>query len=86
MLADFLLSLSHGEGTVQGASDVCSSPSRKLVLLVAGPAMLTVFSSSSPHEWTKFDWKGTKRFRNYLSVITLLTTFLLSELNVFYLK
>lgn len=45
-----------------------------------------MFEPLTPHEWTKFEWKGTKRFRNYLSVITLLTTFLLSELNVFYLK
>lgn len=39
-----------------------------------------------PSEWTRFEWKSTKRFRNYLSVVTLLSTFLLSELNVFYLK
>ncbi|WAQ82502.1 hypothetical protein PtA15_2A819 [Puccinia triticina] len=40
----------------------------------------------TPHDWTEFRWEGTKRFRNYISTVALLTVFLLSELNVFYLK
>ncbi|MBW0512674.1 hypothetical protein O181_052389 [Austropuccinia psidii MF-1] len=39
-----------------------------------------------PYDWTEFRWEGTKRFRNYISTVALLTVFLLSELNVFYLK
>ncbi|KAH9462203.1 hypothetical protein MJO28_003007 [Puccinia striiformis f. sp. tritici] len=40
----------------------------------------------TPHDWTEFRWEGTKRFRNYIATVALLTVFLLSELNVFYLK
>ncbi|KAH8928351.1 PSS-domain-containing protein [Atractiella rhizophila] len=40
----------------------------------------------TPYDWTEFKWEGTKRFRNYLSTVGLLSVFLLSELNVFYLK
>lgn len=40
----------------------------------------------TPYDWTEFRWEGTKKFRNYISTVALLTVFLLSELNVFYLK
>ncbi|EGG06966.1 uncharacterized protein MELLADRAFT_35829, partial [Melampsora larici-populina 98AG31] len=40
----------------------------------------------TPYDWTEFRWEGTKHFRNYISTVALLTVFLLSELNVFYLK
>jgi len=40
----------------------------------------------TPYDWTEFNWEGTRRFRNYISTVMLLSIFLLSELNVFYLK
>jgi phosphatidylserine synthase 2 len=51
--------------------------------MINGKAELAI---SSPMEWTHFEWKSTKRLRNYISVVTLVSVFLLSELNVFYLK
>lgn len=59
------------------ANHVCSAASREVD---------NCSQILSPSEWTHFEWKSTKRLRNYISVVTLLTTFLLSELNVFYLK
>ncbi|PVU92747.1 hypothetical protein BB561_003628 [Smittium simulii] len=40
----------------------------------------------TPHSWTSFEWKPTKSFKHYFGFLFLLLTFILVELNVFYLK
>jgi phosphatidylserine synthase 2 len=40
----------------------------------------------SPHDFTAFEWGGTKSFTAYFTVVLLLSVFLAAELNPFYLK
>lgn len=40
----------------------------------------------SPSDWTKFSWDFTKSFKNYITVVFLITVNLQLELNTFYLK
>ncbi|KAF8329460.1 phosphatidyl serine synthase-domain-containing protein [Cantharellus anzutake] len=45
-----------------------------------------VVKQLTPQSWTTFKWEGTRSFVGYVAVVSLLTTFLVAELNVFYLK
>lgn len=45
-----------------------------------------VIKQFSPHDFTKFEWGGTKSFTAYFTVVLLLSVFLAAELNPFYLK
>lgn len=40
----------------------------------------------TPHSWITFDWASTRSFKGYLTTCLLITFFLGSELNAFYLK
>ncbi len=44
------------------------------------------FAQFSPHDWATFDWGGTRTLKGYLSVLAVVTLFLMAELNCFYLK
>jgi len=45
-----------------------------------------VIKQFAPHDFTAFKWEGAKDFLHYTTTVLLLATFLLAELNPFYLK